>query len=389
MITIRERLSEKAARNRIPIISAFELLPVCNLQCKMCYVRKSMSEVHRAGGLKDGKWWLNLAKEAAECGLLYPLLTGGEPFLHPDFFEILQGMNQMGLQVSINSNGTLINRETVMKLKKSPPIRINITLYGGSEKSYENLCGDGSAYHRVRQAVELLQEFEIPIKFNASITPDNVEDLEKIVSYAKERKVPLQMATYMFPPIRRDSTMVGKNARLNPKEAALARVKADYLQNDPEWFAAQAHRFQKFVPLEQLKFDPDSSEELSMRCRAGLCSYWIDWQGNMTNCGMFSSAAACLETQTFKQAWEELTSRTAQVRYQPVCAQCPNRSLCHPCVAMISNECGNLQGKPEYMCQMNQAMAQYYKEYVEKYYPNISAKEILSEKEETEGICEI
>lgn len=389
MITIRDRLSEKAARNRIPMIAAFELLPVCNLQCKMCYVRKPMSKVRRAGGLKDGKWWLNLAKEAAECGLLYPLLTGGEPFLHPDFFEILHGMSYMGLQVSVNSNGTLIDRNTVLELKKSPPIRVNITLYGGSEKSYQNLCGDGNAYHRVLQAVELLQEHEIPVKFNASITPDNVEDIESIVSYAKERKVPLQVATYMFPPIRRDSTMVGKNARLSPEDAAFARVKADYLQNEPEWFAAQARRFQEFVPLEQLSFDSNSTEELSMRCRAGLCSFWIDWQGNLTNCGMYGSAGASLETQTFKQAWEELVSNTAKVRYQPACAQCPNRVLCHPCIAMISNECGNLEGKPEYMCQMNQALARYYGEYVQSYYPDISAEGILQEKTDIEGICEI
>lgn len=387
MNTIRERLSEKAARNRIPLIAAFELLPVCNLQCKMCYVRKPMSEVRKAGGLKSAEWWLKLAAEAREHGLLYPLLTGGEPFLHPQIFEILSGMSKMGLQVSINSNGTLIDEEAVRKLSEYPPLRINLTLYGASEESYQRLCGDGSAYKRVHRAVELLKQYEIPVKFNASITPENVQDIEALVAYAKEQECPIEVATYMFPPIRRDSSMVGKNARLSPEEAALARVRADYLQNDPEWFVAQAARFQKFVPLEQIRFQKGSGQELGMRCRAGLCSFWIDWQGNMTNCGMYGSASADMNGRTFLEAWQELVDRTAAVRYQPFCAECPNRSLCHPCIAMISNECGNLNGRPEYMCQMNQALSKYYGEYVKKHYPEVLAKDFAGK--EWENGCEI
>ena len=51
MASIKDRLLEKASRERFPIMSAFELLPVCNLKCKMCYVRKTMEDVHKGGGL--------------------------------------------------------------------------------------------------------------------------------------------------------------------------------------------------------------------------------------------------------------------------------------------------------------------------------------------------
>lgn len=387
MKSIRDRLLEKAARKHLPIMSAFELLPVCNLQCKMCYVRKSMSEVRAAGGLKDASWWLALAEEAKECGLLFPLLTGGEPFLHPQFFEILSGMHKMGLQVSINSNGTLIDRQAAIELSNHPPVRINITLYGASEEVYERLCGDGNAYGRVRKAVELLKEYNIPVKFNASITPDNVQDLEAMITYAKEQGSPIQVATYMFPPIRRDHTMIGVNARLTPEEAAFARVQADYWQNAPEWFVMQARRYQAFVPLEKLSLEKKSATELGLKCRAGLCSVWIDWQGNMMNCGMYGSAGASLEGRSFREAWEELVKETEKVRYQPACAECPNQALCHPCIAMISNECGNLHGRPEYMCQMNQALAKYYKEFAEKYYSDVQVTGDSSVK--NIDICEL
>ena len=77
MNQIRDRLFVKAAQNHIPIMAAMELLPVCNLQCKMCYVRMSMEEVNRTGGLKNGSWWLEMARQMRDAGMLYPLITGG------------------------------------------------------------------------------------------------------------------------------------------------------------------------------------------------------------------------------------------------------------------------------------------------------------------------
>lgn len=387
MTGIRERILERASRARAPVISSFELLPVCNLNCKMCYVRKTMADVRQGGGLKDGKWWLELARDAAECGLLYPLLTGGEPLLHPDFREILTGMLDMGLQVTINSNGTLIDRDWAAFLGEHRPTRINITLYGASEESYQNLCGNGDAFRAVRRAVELLKECDVPVKFNTSITPENVHDLEAIVNYAKEQQRPLQVATYMFPPVRRDSTMVGRNDRLSPEEAARARVTADFLQADPEWFVAQAARYQMFTPLDQKPWELGKQAEKGMRCRAGLCSVWVDWQGNFMNCGMYGSVKTSLEGKTFRQAWNEIVEGTANVRYSPVCLSCPNEPLCHPCIAMIANECGGHTGRPEYMCRMNQATADCYAQFVKEHYPNKKSNVVFTQ--DSMDTCEI
>ena len=379
MNSVRDRILEKASRARVPIMSAFELLPLCNLNCKMCYVRKSMAEVRQAGGLKDGDWWLEVARAGAECGLLYPLLTGGEPFLHPDFEKIYTGMQAMGLQVSINSNGTLIDRDWAEFFGQNRPTRVNITLYGASEGSYEALCGDGDAYRRVMQAVELLKAHNVPVKFNTSVTPENVQDIPALIAYAKEQQIPIQVATYMFPPVRRDADMIGRNDRLSPGEAALARVTSDLPQGDPEWFLAQAERYRRFVPLEQKPWEQGKPYEKGMRCRAGLCSLWVDWQGNFTNCGMYNSVVTSLEGKTFRQAWEEVVKNTAEVRYSPDCLGCPNEHLCHPCIAMIYNECGAHSGRPEYMCRMHQAMAEYYDKFAREHYPDRVSKLVIAQ----------
>lgn len=361
---IRDRLWNKAAQARIPLTIAFELLPICNLSCKMCYVRKSKEEVQKQGGLIETEQWLQWIRAAREEGLLFPLITGGEPFLHPDFWKIYDSMVEMGMQVSINSNGTLITKKIAQRLSVSPPTRINITLYGASEESYEKLCGNGKAFQKVREAVKWLQHYEIPIKFNCSITPYNYGDMEAIMAYAKEVAVPLQMATYMFPPVRRDQSMIGTNDRLTPEEAGLARVKADFYLAEAPWFKGQAERFKRFVPLEKLA-DLEPGEQ-RMHCRGGVSSGWIDWKGNLSSCGMYSSSSISLKNNSFPEAWNTLTDEISKMRYATLCAHCPNNTLCHSCVAMVHNENGDEVRRPEYMCKMNEAAAQYYQEYVKR-----------------------
>lgn len=387
MSKVQDRLYEKAARAHIPIMCSFELLPVCNLSCKMCYVRKSMDYVRSHGGLKDADWWLSLAREGAAHGLLYPLLTGGEPFLHPEFDRIYTGMLELGLQVSINTNGTLIDRQRAEFLSRYRPTRINLTLYGASEAAYERLCGSAAAFHKVRQAVALLKEYGIRLKFNASITPDNVADLPAMIAFAKEQDCPLQVATYMFPPLRRDSSMVGQNARLSPEDAALARVTADFLQNEPLWFAAQAMRYREFMPLEKTPWEMGVPVEEGMRCRAGLCSLWVDWQGNFSNCGMYPSVHVGFEGASFREQWDRVVRETAEVRYTAACFGCPNRPLCHPCIAMIHNECGSHEGRPEYMCRMNEALSRYYDQFLREHYPDILPPADIPQM--SADICEI
>ena len=87
MARVSDYLYRKASVNKIPLNGCFELSPVCNFSCRMCYVRKTVSQIHQEGREIIGwKQWLALAEECYKEGTLYLLLTGGEPF----FIHILK-----------------------------------------------------------------------------------------------------------------------------------------------------------------------------------------------------------------------------------------------------------------------------------------------------------
>ena len=347
---VTEYLYRKAAAAGVPLSGTFELTPVCNMDCKMCYVRLSAKQQRSIGPLADADQWLSLARDAQKAGMLYLLLTGGEPFLHPQFRQILEGLHKMGFIISVNSNGTLIDETVVEWLKQCPPARINISLYGASDETYARLCGNPNGFQQATKAISMLQEAGIGVKLNCSLTPENAEDLPVIAEFAREKGLVLQVATYMFPPTRKNSESIGKNHRFSPEDAAYYMALADYLTLGKERFLAGG--YSEVMDPEE----PCADLGDDIRCRAGKCSFWVTWQGKMMPCGMFPVRNAPNVFQMpFPKAWQTVKDGSSIIRLPAQCAACNVKDTCRACAAMVFTESGCFDKVPQYRCDMMHA----------------------------------
>lgn len=343
----------KASAARIPLSGTFELSPICNFNCRMCYVRKTAKEVAESERpLMTCDQWIELAQELRKEGMLYLLLTGGEPFLWPDFWRLYEELSKMGFLISINSNGSLINDEIIERLKEFPPTRINITLYGASDDTYLSLCGVKGVFAKVDQVIMHLKEAGIPVKLNCSLTPQNAADLEEMIKYAEERELILEVATYMFPPMRRDSSMVGQNERFTPYEAAYYNLKHYRLQYGEDLYYEYLENVIKgLVPspgLEEFCVDPVDGK---VRCRAGKSVFWITWDGWLTPCGMLDDPKVDITTHSFREGWKKIVKESEDLTLSGVCKSCSNRKICHSCAAVAKAETGTFSGIPRYLCE--------------------------------------
>lgn len=347
---VTEYLYRKATSAGMPFSGTFELTPVCNMDCKMCYIRIPRQEQEKIAPLANAEQWLKLAQEAKDAGMLYLLLTGGEPFLHPQFRQIMEGLHQMGFLISVNSNGTIIDKDTVEWLKNCPPMRLNISLYGASDETYAQLCGNPMGFTQTRNAIRLLKEAGISVKLNCSLTPYNAKDLPEMVDFAKQNDLILQVATYMFPPVRKDGAFTGKNDRFSPADAAYYMAYADYLTLGKERFLAQEGQLpEPFEPGENCEGD-------GVRCRAGKCSFWITWQGKMTPCGMFPERdAPNVFEMPFLDAWQAVKESVCNIYLPARCAACNVKDTCRACAAMVVTESGCFDKVPQYRCDMMRA----------------------------------
>ena len=352
---IVEYLHQRADHMGIPMSGTFELTPMCSMACKMCYVRMTPEEVAATGKrLRTVDEWLELAGQIRERGTLLLLLTGGEPFTYPHFRELYTALRNMGFIISINTNATLIDAETVAWLKENPPQRMNITLYGSSDETYARLCGHPTGHTVVTNAIRMLREAGILVKLNCSVTPDNVGDLEDIIRYSDENKLILQATSYMFPPLRRDETSVGKNARFSPADCARTEARIRLLQRGADNLRAYCEAIEQHQPPEDDPLSVDCDGE-SMRCRAGKSSFWATWDGRLVPCGMLNEPAEYPFEVGFETAWRRVRERAAALRLAPECATCDAKDYCHTCAAMVYTESGDYTTKPQYRCDMMRA----------------------------------
>lgn len=349
-------LHARACAKGIPLAGNFELTPRCNFNCRMCYVHLTPEEEQRRGTELTADEWLAIAEQARSQGMLFLLLTGGEPLIRADFRYLLTELKKMGLMVSINSNASLIDADWLDFFRHEPPARFNITLYGSSNETYERLCGR-PMFERVMANIRALKALGMDVKLNVSMTPYNVDDLDGIYAAATELGTPVQMASYMFPPVRRDEALTGRNDRFTCREAAACSVHWDRLRFTDEEFRQRAEAMKAGICAPDSDVCEGTPGE-KMACRAGRSSFWINWRGDMTPCGMMLQPVVSVRELGFARAWEETKAATVQIRLPSACAQCGYQHMCHACAAMCVTETGAFDGKPEYVCGMTKATAE-------------------------------
>ncbi len=353
-------LHQKARKNRIPLSGVFELTPCCNLCCRMCYVRKTAQEVQALGGLMCGADWIALGEEAVANGMLYLLLTGGEPLTHPDFKSIYLHLHRLGLIISINTNGTMVDDAMADFLAENAPSQVNVTIYGASPETYEALCGDGSAYYRAVDGLRRLRARGICAKVNFSATPYNYQDLPQVVALAKELDVRFQCAAYMFPALRRGEEHIGQGDRFPPELAAQCQLESDRLTMPPAQYCQRRANILAGIPDTERECMDMPTEHI--RCRAGSSSFWLTWNGILLPCGMMLQPAFRVKELGFRAAWDGVYDSTMQIMIPARCTACAHRHACMLCPAAAVTETGHFDQYPPYLCRMTGRIMELLKE---------------------------
>lgn len=351
--TIEEKLCYKAAINNIPLIGAFELLPLCNMDCSMCYIRLTPEEMKKNGCIRTCKEWLSIAEQMKKEGTLYVLLTGGEPLLYNEFEDIYSGLRNMGMIVSINTNATLIDDNMADFLEKNKPRRVNVTLYGASNKTYEKLCHNSKGYDETIKGIKLLKERNIDVKINVSLVKDNISDLSKMMNLADLLEIPISVYTYMYPKTKCRGKTFKDDYRLSPQQVAQIdnyverRTETEEEFMKKRWLTLSAYEYEK---------NNEPPEFIPLQCRAGKCLFWINWQGNMTPCVFLDNIYTDVFENGFTKSWNYIIEKRNKILLPSDCASCEKRGVCQVCAASAHCETGSMDEKPSYLCDLTQEM---------------------------------
>lgn len=350
-------LHHKGRQLGIPVSGTFELTSRCNFSCKMCYIHSSDCNKNKEYELSADEW-IKLGEKARDAGMIFLLLTGGEPLIREDFPLIYKKLNSMGFIISINTNGSLITDEIIELFREYTPGRVNVSLYGASDETYRSLCSSDS-YEKVISNIKKLKETGIQVKLNVSITPDNCRDTEEIYRFAADNDLKIKATTYMYPPVRNDILKTGVNeGRFSPYESAVYKVKYERMKYDEETFLSRADAMRDGILRCEEECIDLTCDDCGMQCRAGTSAFWINWKGDMSSCGMIPDSEFNVREKDFNECWQGVRAKALKVRLPMECQRCKYRNYCFVCAAACKSETGAYDKKPEYLCSQSKFTAQ-------------------------------
>lgn len=316
-------LERRARQQGVPIKGTFELTPLCNLDCKMCFVHLSTEQLKQdARCMLSGERWKQIMQDAIDHGMMYALLTGGEAMLHPDFNELYMFLRDRGIQVSVNTNGLLLTRERIEFFRQYPPAEIRITLYGADEETYERVTGH-RAFDRVRRSIHAVKD--AGIQLCVGITPNKYMQggLEAAVRTVTSLGVRFGINTSLSDP--REET--GRSGTEHDMSVT------DYIQMHKMLHAMDGV---EVVPVcEQDVPEPGghaAEAQKGFRCGGGRSAFAVVWHGCMQPCLTASNIQADLNTMPFSTAWNYVFKTVSEYPVPQECFGCPYEGFCSVCV---------------------------------------------------------
>jgi radical SAM protein with 4Fe4S-binding SPASM domain len=332
------RLRRWMGGRREPITGSMELTFRCNLRCVHCYVANGHGAV-------PGEEELSLAEikdildQLADAGCLWLLLTGGEPLVRPDFLDIYLAAKQRGFLIALFTNGTLLTPEVADVLAEYPPFKVEITLYGRTQETYERITGVSGSYARCMRGIELLLERDLRLKLKTMLMTLNKHELWDIQAFAEELGVDFRFDPMMNAAV--DGSHDPLQYRLSPQEVVA------FDQADPQRMEEWREFCDRFVGVR-----PDPRYRYT--CGAGISTFHIDPYGRLSVCMIAREPEYDLRRGTFRQGWDEALLET---RYQPAgdeyaCNTCPLISLCGQCPGYAQLEHGDPERPVPFLCQV-------------------------------------
>lgn len=316
-----------------PVNVTWEVTLACNLRCRHCL---SASGVRGNGELSTDEAF-DLIEQFSGSQVFQINFGGGEPFMRPDFEQILKKCHDQGIMTCVSTNGILLDRSLVARLAQSRLLAIQVSIDGATPQSCDALRGKGTFAAAVN-GLELLAATPIPTSINTVLTARNAREIPPLHSMARSLGVAFRVSR--FRPSGRGSD---NWESLRPSAAQLLEF--------AEWLGTRSD-----VRTGDSFFSLTTQERQGMGlnlCGAAKLTCCVGPSGHVYPCAFLQSErflAGSLRSESFQDIWDnsQLFASFRNLRIHS-CEECNRFDQCHggcPAVAWhLKNELDG--GDPE------------------------------------------
>lgn len=267
----------RAGGRRAPVV-IWNLLRRCNLTCKHCYSTSADSDFR--GELETAEI-LRGIDDLRAAGVRVLILSGGEPLMHPDLFEIAAHARQAGMFVALSSNGTLIDEGNIQRVAEARFDYVGISL-DGLRETHDRFRQKQGSFDAALAAMRLCREADIRVGMRTTLTEENAAQLPALLDLMRELDVQKFYLSHLnYSGRGRRSRALDAHHRRTREALALLfeRADEDIRQGRDSDFVTGNNDADALLLLDWLK--RRRPQQL-----ARLCELLLDWGGNASGEGI-------------------------------------------------------------------------------------------------------
>jgi radical SAM protein with 4Fe4S-binding SPASM domain len=319
----------------VPLSVHFDLTWCCNERCIHWYLdHDDHGEVTTAEvkGILD---------QLAAAGTFFLILSGGEPVMRKDFFEIVEYARRLMFAVKIKTNAILIGEQEAARLRELAIDSVQISIYSHRPQVHDAITKVRGSLERSVRAIRFLKEQGLKVIVAGVLMRQNLGDHKGVQRLAEELGVGFQLDPTITPKFDGDTSILD----LRIPESALPELFRDStLVDDVDEFCATTA--------------PDTSDLEALPCSAGHTAAYISPYADVYPCVQFPLPTGSLRRQTFLDIWRgsEALNEVRGIRVSDLhtCGSCGNVASCTRCPGLAYME-GDMRGPSSADCDKSYA----------------------------------
>ncbi|MBZ0184809.1 MAG: TIGR04053 family radical SAM/SPASM domain-containing protein [Candidatus Obscuribacterales bacterium] len=204
--------------NHAPFLVLWELTRACALACKHCRAKAQPDRDPCELNIADCKAMLD---EMKEFGKPLIVLTGGDPAMRPDLFEIIHEIRSRGFSVAMTPSATpQITRDTIKRLKEAGLSRLAISIDAPRKQEHDRFRGVEGSFFQSMEIIDWASQESIPVQINTTICSDNINLFDDMARLVEELKAVLWSVFFLVPVGRASNQM-----QISPSQAEHVMIK--------------------------------------------------------------------------------------------------------------------------------------------------------------------
>lgn len=296
----------------------------CHLKCKHCY--------RDAGAREDGELSTvegkELINEIAKAGFKILILSGGEPLLREDIYELSAHAKEVGLRPVFGTTGTQITKEVAQKLKDSGAARIGISLDSSTPDIHDEFRQVEGSFAKAIEGMENCRAVGLPFQVHTTVVENNFDEFEKITDLAVEKGAAGHHVFFLVP-TGRAKDIEQEGLRQKRYEQLLRRILKKQKEVDIELKPTCAPQFMRIAK------EMDLDMRFSRGCLAGTSYCCILPNGEVHPCPYLQVEVGNVRKMPFSQIWREakIFKDFRKDDLGGKCGDCQHNSICGGCRA--------------------------------------------------------